>query len=150
MSGAQLQRRLLGIDFGRARIGVAISDELQFLAHPLETIPAVSLDKAATRISSIVQEKDVDLVVVGLPRHMNGSLGASAGEAQAFAEKLRPLVSCKVITWDERLSTVAAHRALQSAGKKSKQTKNYVDQVAAQMILQGYLDSLQREIAPSD
>ncbi|MEY2479494.1 MAG: putative pre6S rRNA nuclease [Verrucomicrobiota bacterium] len=150
MNGAQLQRRLLGIDFGRARIGVAISDELQFLAHPLETIPAVSLDKAAARISSIVQEKDVDLVVVGLPRHMNGSLGASAEEAQAFAEKLRPLLSCKVITWDERLSTVAAHRALQSAGKKSKQTKNYVDQVAAQMILQGYLDSLQRQIAPSD
>ncbi len=150
MSIAQFRSRLLGIDFGRARIGIAISDELQFLAHPLETIPAASLEKAAARISSIVREKNVDLVVVGLPRHMNGSLGEAAAEANGFAEKLRSLLPCKVITWDERLSTLAAHRALQSAGKKSKQTKNYVDQVAAQMILQGYLDSLQGGTPPPE
>ena len=150
MSAAQLRRRLLGVDFGRARIGVAISDELQFLAHPLETIPADSLEKATARISSIVRERDVDLVVVGLPRHMNGSFGEAAKEATAFAEKLRPMLSCKVITWDERMSTLAAHRALQSAGKTTRQTKEYVDQVAAQMILQGYLDSLQDGPPPSE
>ena len=150
MIAAHLRPRLLGIDFGRARIGVAISDELQFLAHPLETIPAAGLEKAAARVAAIVREKNIDLVVVGLPRHMNGSLGEAADEANGFAEKLRSLLSCKVITWDERLSTVAAHRALQSAGKKSKQTKGYVDQVAAQMILQGYLDSLPGGAPPSE
>ena len=150
MSAAGLRPRLLGIDFGRARIGVAISDELQFLAHPLETIPGDSLEKAATRVAEIVRERNVDLVVVGLPRHMNGSLGEAANEATAFAEKLRPLLPCKVITWDERMSTLAAHRALQSAGKTTRQTKSYVDQVAAQMILQGYLDSLQDAPPPSE
>ena len=74
---------------------------------------------------------------------MNGSVGASANEASAFAEKLRATVPCEVCTWDERLSTVAAHRALREAGKSSRQTRGYVDQVAAQMLLQGYLDSLQ-------
>ena len=135
-------RRLLGIDLGRARTGVAISDELGMLAHPLETIVTQSAEHLLARIKKIVAEKNVERVVVGLPRHMNGSLGEGAKEAQAFAEKLRLLVSCEVVTWDERLSTVAAERALRAAGKKTRETRAVRDQVAAQMILQNYLDRL--------
>jgi putative pre-16S rRNA nuclease len=136
-------KRIMGIDYGTARIGVALSDELQMLAHPAETIVVARTPDPAGRIAALAREKDVARIVVGLPRHMNGSVGTSAQEANNFAEEIRPLVSCEVRTWDERLSTVAAHRALREAGKSSRQTRGYVDQVAAQMLLQGYLDSLE-------
>jgi putative Holliday junction resolvase len=129
---------ILGVDFGRARIGTAISDELQLLAHPLETIPAN--EQAPWRVAEIVREKKIDHVVTGVPRQMNGQIGAAASEALQFVEKLRAILPCPVVTWDERLTTVAAHRALRDAGKKTRQTRGYVDQVAAQMILQSYLD----------
>jgi putative Holliday junction resolvase len=135
-------KRIMGIDYGTARIGVALSDELQMLAHPAETITVAKTVDPAARIAVIAEEKNVERIVVGLPRHMNGSAGASAEDANRFAGKVRTLVSCEVRTWDERLSTVAAHRALREAGKSSRQTRGYVDQVAAQMLLQGYLDSL--------
>lgn len=135
-------KRIMGVDFGKARIGIALSDELQMLAHPTETIALAKTPNPQARIATIVQEKNVERIVVGLPRHMNGSEGASAEDARAFAEKLKAVVSCEVRTWDERLSTVAAHRALQQAGKKTRETRGYIDQVAAQMLLQGYLDSL--------
>jgi putative Holliday junction resolvase len=141
MSSLPIRRRILGVDFGLARIGVAVSDELGMLAHPVETIPT-SRD-AAKRIAEIVREKEAERVVVGLPRHMNGTAGESAREALAFAEKLRRVVSCEVVTWDERLTTVAANRALRDGGQKTKNSRSFVDQVAAQMILQGYLDGLQ-------
>jgi putative Holliday junction resolvase len=131
--------RILGLDFGRARIGVAISDELQMLAHPLETIPAN--EEPASRVAEIVREKQVDHVVAGIPRQMNGQIGTAATEALEFVEKLRAILPCPVVTWDERLTTVAANRALRDAGKKTRHTRDYVDQVAAQIILQSYLDS---------
>ena len=131
--------RILALDFGRARIGVAISDELQLLAHPLDTIQANQ--KPESRIEKIVHDKDVGHVVAGIPRQMNGQIGTAATEALEFVEKLRAILPCPVVTWDERLTTVAAHRALREAGKKTRHTRNYVDQVAAQIILQSYLDS---------
>jgi putative holliday junction resolvase len=129
---------ILALDLGRARIGLAIADELQLLAHPLETIPAD--DQATSRLAQIIREKKVECVVVGLPLQMNGQIGTIATEALRFVEKLRKILPCPVITWDERLTTVAAHRALRDSGKKTRDTRAYVDQVAAQMILQGYLD----------
>jgi putative Holliday junction resolvase len=129
---------ILALDFGRARIGAAISDELHLLAHPLETIPAN--EQALSRIAAIVRERKVDHVIAGIPRQMNGQIGAAATEGLQFVEKLRAILSCPVVTWDERLTTVAAHRALRDAGKKTRDTRSYIDQVAAQMILQGYLD----------
>jgi putative Holliday junction resolvase len=132
---------VLGIDFGRSRIGVAISDELRLLAHPFETIPAGK--NAAKRIAEIVRERKIEHVVVGLPRNMDGTFGAAASEAQKFVKELRALIPREITTWDERLTTVAAHRALREAGKKTRATRGYVDQVAAQMILQGYLDRQQ-------
>jgi putative Holliday junction resolvase len=132
---------ILAIDLGRARIGAAISDELQLLAHPLETIPAD--EHSATRVAQIVREKKADHIVVGIPRQMNGQIGTAATEALQFVEKLRGILPCAVVTWDERLTTVAAHRMLREAGKKTRATRGYVDQVAAQLILQGYLDRRQ-------
>jgi putative Holliday junction resolvase len=137
---------ILALDFGRARIGVAISDELQLLAHPLETIPAN--ERSASRVAEIVREKQVDRVVAGIPRQMNGQIGSAATEVLEFVEKLRAMLPCPVVTWDERLTTVAANRALRDAGKKTRHTRTYVDQVAAQMILQSYLDRRAREHAP--
>jgi putative pre-16S rRNA nuclease len=137
-----MKRRVMGIDYGTARIGVAVSDELQMLAHPAETIVVSKTPTPAARVAAIAQERNVERIIVGLPRHMNGSVGASAEEAQKFAEKLKSLVACEIQTWDERLSTVAAHRAMQEAGKTTRQTRGYIDQVAAQMLLQSYLDSL--------
>jgi putative holliday junction resolvase len=129
---------ILALDFGRARIGAAISDELWLLAHPLETIAAN--ERALSRVAEIVREKKVDHVVAGVPRRMNGQIGAAATEVLQFVEKLRAILPCPVVTWDERLTTVAAHRTLRDAGKKTRDTRGYIDQVAAQMILQSYLD----------
>ena len=143
MSAFQLRRRVLGIDFGQARIGVAVSDELGMLAHPLETIPGARLDAAAKRIAQLAREKDAEQVVLGMPRHLNGEMGAAAAEVIAFAERLRGLLPCPLIMWDERLTTTAAHRVLRDSGRKTRQTRGVVDQVAAQMILQGYLDRQQ-------
>ncbi|MEO8045274.1 MAG: Holliday junction resolvase RuvX [Spartobacteria bacterium] len=135
-------KRIMGIDYGTARIGIALSDELQMLAHPTETIALKKVADPVARIAALVTEKNVELIVVGLPRHMNGSVGASAEEATKFAEKLKAKAGCTVRTWDERLSTVAAQRALQEAGKSVRESRGYIDQVAAQMLLQSYLDSL--------
>src|SRR4029434_5266546 len=127
---------ILALDFGRARIGVAISDELQLLAHPLETISANR--QPAARVAEIVREKNVDHVVAGIPRQMNGQIGAAATEVLQFVEKLRAILPCPVVTWDERLTTVAAHRALRDAGKKTRHTRAYVDHLAAPMTMLRY------------
>ena len=142
--------RLLGIDFGSVRIGIAISDELGLLAHPLETIPAKQ--DVLRMIARIVNERKIETVVVGVPRKMSGEIGKAAIEATQFAEKLRGILPCKVDVWDERLTTVAANRALREAGRKTRETRSYVDRVAAQMILQGYLDreSAKAESSPDN
>ncbi|MGH8094584.1 MAG: Holliday junction resolvase RuvX [Chthoniobacterales bacterium] len=136
-------KRIMGIDYGTTRIGIALSDELQMLAHPAETITPGKTGDPLARIGLLVREKDVERIVVGLPLHMNGTAGESAEKAREFAEKLRGKVTCGVRTWDERLSTAAAHRSLREAGKSTRQTRAYVDQVAAQILLQSYLDSLE-------
>jgi putative Holliday junction resolvase len=136
---------ILALDFGRARIGAAISDELQLLAHPVETIPANQ--KALSRVAEIVRERKVDHVIAGIPRQMNGQIGTAATEVLQFVEKLRAILPCPVVTWDERLTTVAAHRALRDAGKKTRDTRSCIDQVAAQMILQSYLDRRAADVA---
>ena len=139
---------ILGIDFGAARIGIAISDELRLLAHPLETIPGKK--NAISRISEIARAKNIEKVVVGVPRNMDGSFGPAAKKALQFVEKLRVAANCPVATWDERLTTVAAHRQMREAGRKTKKTRAYIDQVAAQIILQSYLDSQRRPATPEE
>ena len=136
-------KRIMGIDYGSVRVGIALSDELQMLAHPAETVSMSKPAEALARIAAIAKEKEVERIVVGLPRHLDGRLGDSAKKVQEFAEKLRRLVSANIETWDERFSTVAAQRSLREAGKTTRQTRPYVDQVAAQILLQSYLDRLQ-------
>jgi putative Holliday junction resolvase len=133
-------KRFLGIDPGDARVGVAISDELGMLAHPLETIEVKKVDPVA-RVAELVAEKAVAGVIVGVPRNMDGTFGPAAEKSRAFIEALKLKVSCKVLPWDERLTTVSAQRALRDAGRKAKDQRKVVDQAAAQIILQGWLDS---------
>ncbi|MDD5198582.1 MAG: Holliday junction resolvase RuvX [Terrimicrobiaceae bacterium] len=136
-------KRALGIDLGDVRVGVAISDELKFLAHPVETID-VRRTAAITRICELAAARDVDIIVVGMPRNMDGSRGLSAEKALSFVESLRIALadfSTRVVTWDERLTTVSAQRSLREAGRKAHEQKNIIDQAAAQVILQGWLDA---------
>ena len=134
-------KRALGVDFGEARVGLAISDELRMLAHPLETVHVKETADPISRIAQIVERDNVDIVILGLARNMDGSYGPAAEKARAFAENLRALVKCEVRLWDERLTSVAAQRALHESGRTVKQSRSVIDQVAAQMILQGWLDS---------
>lgn len=132
-------KRSLGIDHGDARVGVALSDELGFLAHPLETIEIRRTDLLA-RIRELAVTHDVETIVVGMPRNMDGSHGPAAQKVTAFVEQLRASVPCTVATLDERLTTVSAQRSLRESGRKAKEQKGVVDQAAAQIILQTWLD----------
>ncbi|EDY16873.1 Holliday junction resolvase YqgF [Chthoniobacter flavus Ellin428] len=134
-------KRALGIDHGDARIGVAVSDDLGMLAHPLETIHVKEVADPVARIATLVTSKDVGHIILGLPRNMDGSYGPAAEKVRAFAEKLRAACGCEVKLWDERLTSVAAQRSLHEAGRKVKDSREVIDQVAAQLILQGWLDS---------
>jgi putative Holliday junction resolvase len=132
--------RALGIDHGDARIGVAISDELGMLAHPVETI-TIKDTEPLTRLAQIVAEKSIGTIIIGLPKNMDGTTGPAAEKVRAFAEQLRGRVTCPVRLWDERLTTVAAQKSLHAAGRNTKQSRSVIDQAAAQLILQGWLDS---------
>jgi putative Holliday junction resolvase len=134
-------KRALGIDHGDARIGVAISDDLGMLAHPLETIHIKEVADPVARIAELVASKDIGQIVLGLPRNMDGSYGPASEKVRAFGEKLREACGCPVKLWDERLTSVAAQRSLHEAGRKVKDSREVIDQVAAQLILQGWLDS---------
>jgi len=131
---------VLALDVGDRTIGVAVSDALGVAAHPVETIRRTKLAVDLERIASLVREREATEVVVGLPRMMDGSLGIQAEKVQAFADALIPEIPVPVTLWDERLSTVAAERALIASGLTRKRRKGVVDQVAAVFFLQGYLD----------
>ncbi len=133
-------KRALGIDPGDARIGLAISDELGMLAHPLETILVKSGDPIE-RIAAIVERDKIGIIILGMPRNMNGTYGPAAEKTKTFAEKLKAKVACEIKFWDERLTSVAAQKSLHETGRNVKQSRSVIDQVAAQMILQGWLDS---------
>lgn len=132
--------RILGIDTGAARIGLAVSDELGMLAHPLETVDARKKG-ALQRIAEVCAAKKISAIIVGYPRNMDGSYGPASERAKKFADDLRARVKCEVKLWDERLTTVAAQKALHAGGLNMKQSRAVIDQVAAVMILQSYLDS---------
>lgn len=132
--------RSLGIDHGDARIGLAISDDLGMLAHPHSTIQVAEGDPIP-KIAELVTKERIGTIVLGLPRNMDGTYGPAAEKVRAFAEQLRAVVSCPIKMWDERMTTKAAQRGLHAAGKNTKQSRSVIDQAAAQLILQGWLDS---------
>ncbi|MFM8788966.1 MAG: Holliday junction resolvase RuvX [Chthoniobacterales bacterium] len=130
--------RILAVDLGSVRTGVAVSDELGMLAQPWKTLPGG--DKALDAVVSAVGELKPSRVLVGLPRNMDGTYGPAAEHSRAFADQLRARIECAVDLWDERLTTVAAQRALQESGRKARDQRGVVDQVAAQILLQSWLD----------
>ena len=132
--------RILGIDYGRKRIGLAVSDPLYITAQALSTLHRGDAENDMAALEVLIREREVDEVVVGLPKNMDGSLGASAREALAFADELRARFQLAVHMVDERLSTVRAHKVMKSAGLSRKKRTESADKVAAQLILQSYLD----------
>jgi putative Holliday junction resolvase len=137
-----MNTRLLGIDYGESRIGLSISDQLGSFAHPYRTLQAGP--KVLEEIRAIVEREQVSGIVIGLPKNMDGTLGPSAAKAKSFGAQLALVTpTTNILFWDERLTTREAQRALHAAGKNSKQSKKMIDQVAAQILLQNYLDSLE-------
>ncbi|MEY3479539.1 MAG: Holliday junction resolvase RuvX [Verrucomicrobiota bacterium] len=130
--------RVMAVDLGSVRTGVAVSDELGMLAQPWKTLPGG--DKTIDAIVSAVAELKPSRVLVGLPRNMDGTYGPAAEAARAFADLLRARIECPVDLWDERLTTVSAQRALRESGRKARDQRGVVDQVAAQFLLQSWLD----------
>ena len=133
---------LLGIDHGDSRIGLAISDELGSFAHPYRTLQSGA--RVIDEIRAIVERVQISGIIIGFPKNMDGTLGPAAAKVKLFGEQLaQVLPTIKIIFWDERLTTREAQRALHAAGKNAKQSKKMIDQVAAQILLQNYMDSLQ-------
>jgi putative holliday junction resolvase len=136
--------RIIGLDFGSKTLGVAVSDEFGWTAQGLETI---KIDEAGgnfglERLTQIVNEHQAEKIILGFPKNMNGTVGPRGEASQSFALKLEKKYGIPVILWDERLSTMAAERVLISADVSRKKRKKVIDKMAAVMILQGYLDSL--------
>ena len=134
--------RILALDHGTKRIGVAISDELQMIAQPLEFIPAQPFDGVMTRLKEIIAEKPTELILVGMPRNMDGTYGPAAAKVREFVEAMKPAVSVPIRTWDERLTSAQANRVLIAADVSRRDRKEKVDKTAAAILLQSYLDSL--------
>ena len=138
--------RIMGLDLGSKTVGVAISDPLLITAQGIEIIRRKEENKlrqTLARIEVLIEEYEVDRIVLGLPKNMNDTLGERAEFSLAFKDKLERRTGLPVVMWDERLTTVAADKAMMEAGIRRENRKDYVDKIAACFILQGYLD--QRE-----
>ena len=134
--------RILAIDHGTKRMGIAISDELKMIAQPLEYIPAEPFAKFLDRLKEILREKEVELIVVGLPRNMDGSYGPAALKVQEFVAALKSALTLPIQMWDERLTSAQANRFLLQGNVRRAQRKEKVDKTAAAILLQAYLDSI--------
>jgi putative Holliday junction resolvase len=133
--------RTMGIDLGDKRVGVAVSDELGITAQGVATIQRAGLNALIDAIGELVREKEVTRIVVGLPLNMNGSEGPRAEGARAFATRVEEALGIPCALWDERLTTRAAERVLIEGEVSRKKRRAVIDQLAAQLILQGFLDS---------
>lgn len=130
---------ILSVDYGDARTGLAVCDKLGMLASPVGVIAESYAPKVLAKICEQVERLGVQRIVVGLPRNMDGSFGERAQKCQSFAEQLQAQSGVETVTWDERLTTVAAHRALSDVNVRGKKRKAVVDAVSAVMILEDYL-----------
>lgn len=130
------------MDVGDKRIGVAISDAMGWTAQGLQTLERCGNDKLFSRLSSILNQYNPEKIVIGLPVNMNGTLGPQAEKVKRFAKKLKGIYSGEIVYWDERLTTLSAHRLMIDAGVRRNGRKLKADKIAAVLILQSYLDYL--------
>lgn len=147
-SNPKKKGRMVGIDYGLARIGFSISDERKVIATPFETLAAEkkvddTARKVCDKLTAISTQFgcEIESVVIGIPLRMNGQVGMMADEVKYFVERLKLLVTCPIILWDERLTSVQAGRSLREGNIRGKKSKQLMDQVTAAIILQSYLDS---------
>ena len=140
--------RIMGLDFGSRTVGVAVSDALGLTAQGVEIIRREQenkLRRTLARIEELIVQYQVSGIVLGYPKNMNNTIGERAQKTLEFGEMLKRRTGLPVVMWDERLTTVAANRALIEGGVRREKRKEYVDMIAAVYILQGYLDSCERE-----
>lgn len=133
--------RVMGIDYGDVRMGIAVSDETELIAQGIEVIHRTNLENDLARLQELVDRHQVESIVLGFPKNMNGTVGPRGEISLAFAETLRERFGLPVELWDERLSTMAAERTLLQGDVSRQKRKKVVDKMAAAIILQGYLDS---------
>ena len=136
--------RIMALDYGSKTVGVALSDELHITANGLEIVRRpneIDVKETLVRLLAIIKEYNVEKIVLGLPKNMDNSLGASAENVMRFKEKLAKLTDKEIILWDERLTTVQTHNMMRDAGVNWKKRMKVVDKVAATLILQNYLDA---------
>lgn len=139
--------RIIGLDYGAKTMGVAVSDPLGIIASGIETIRREDenkLRRTLARVTELVREYQAEAIVLGFPKHMDNTVGERAEKSVALKHKLEARTGVPVILWDERLTTVAAERALAESGVRREDRKEYVDKIAAALILQGYLDFVRR------
>ena len=143
--GTEVKKRALGLDYGSKTVGVAVSDGLGITAQGVEIIRRTQenkLRKTLARIEEPIAEYDVGILVLGYPKNMNNTEGERCEKTKEFAQMLERRTGLSVVLWDERLTTVAADRHMMESGIRRENRKQYVDEIAAVFILQGYLDSL--------
>ena len=133
--------RVMAIDLGDARTGIAVSDAFGMIAGEAFVIHEWNQDRVAERIVQEINARNVEKIVLGHPKNMDGTLGPRAEKSEAFAAKLGGMTTVPIILWDERRTTVDAHRILSDNGRHGKKRKNTVDAVAATLILEGFLNS---------
>ena len=134
--------RVLAIDHGTVRMGIAMSDDLKIIAQPLEFIPAEPFSGFLDRLKGLLQEYEVELILLGLPRNMDGSYGEATMKVREFEAVLKNSITVPIKTWDERLTSVMANRSLTQGRVKKKKKRQNVDSMSAAILLQSYLDGL--------
>lgn len=134
--------RILAIDHGTRRMGIAVGDDSTSLATPVEYIPAQPFADFLVRLRQLLREREADLILVGMPRNMDGSYGPAALKVQEFVAVLKETIAIPIKTWDERLTSAQANRFLSQAEVKRDKRRERVDQIAAAILLQSYLDFL--------
>jgi putative Holliday junction resolvase len=134
--------RVLAIDHGTVRMGIAMSDELKMIAQPLEFIPAEPFAGFLDRLKELLREYEVELILLGMPRNMDGSYGEATMKVREFEAVLKNSITAPIKTWDERLTSVQANRSLTQGRAKKKKKRQNVDAMSAAILLQSYLDSL--------
>lgn len=132
--------RIMGLDVGTHTIGIAISDELGITAQGLKTLRRKSMEEDFKEMAAIIRQFEIEKIIVGLPKNMDGTLGRQAEKVLKWIEALKDKIQIPVATWDERLSTVGASKVLLEADLSRRKRKGVIDKVAAVLILQGYLD----------